>query len=162
MGLTYLYLLYIVANSTQYLCSVKIEFTLKNINQAAAQLLTLSGERKIMAIHGNMGAGKTTLVQAICDVKKVTDIVSSPTFSIINEYHYQENNRIKKIYHIDLYRLNSEQEAARAGVEDCFYNDHYCFIEWPGNAPGLLPADTLHIFIEVLNPETRRLTIQDK
>ena len=141
---------------------MKIEFTLNDINKAAGKLLTILGDRKVIAFHGSMGAGKTTLIHAICDVKAVTDIVSSPTFSIINEYQFTENGKTQKIYHIDLYRLKDEQEAARAGVEDCLYNDHLCFIEWPDKAPGLLPQDTLHVSIEAINSDTRHLTIQDK
>lgn len=138
------------------------EFTLSEIKQAAGKLLALAGDRKVIAMHGNMGAGKTTLAHAICDSKGVADVVSSPTFSIINEYQFLENGKTQKIYHIDLYRLNDELEASRAGVEDCIYSDHYCLIEWPDRAPGLLPDDTFHISIEAINSETRRLTIQDK
>lgn len=141
---------------------MKIEFTLNDINKAAGKLLAALGDRKVIAFHGSMGAGKTTLIHAICDVKEVADIVSSPTFSIINEYLFTENGKRQKIYHIDLYRLKDEQEAARAGVEDCLYNDHLCFIEWPDRAPGLLPEDTMHVSIEAINSDTRHLTIQDK
>ena len=138
---------------------MEIEFTLNDIKQAAGKLLSILGNRKVIAFHGSMGAGKTTLIHAICDVKAVADIVSSPTFSIINEYWFTENGKMQKIYHIDLYRLKDEQEAARAGVEDCLYNDHLCFIEWPDRAPGLLPEDTLHVSIEAINSDTRHLTI---
>jgi tRNA threonylcarbamoyladenosine biosynthesis protein TsaE len=141
---------------------VKTEFTLKNIRQAAQKLLTIAGEKKIIAFHGNMGAGKTTFIHAICDIKGVTDVVSSPTFSIINEYLFLENGKTKKIYHIDLYRLKDEEEAVRAGIEDCLYSDHFCFIEWPDKIPGLLAEDTLHITVEVINSETRQLAIQFK
>ena len=141
---------------------MKTEFTLNSIKETAGKLLDISGDRKVIAFHGSLGAGKTTLIHAICEIKKVKDVVSSPTFSIINEYQFTENGRQQLIYHIDLYRLKDEQEAARAGVEDCLYSDHYCFIEWPDKATGLLPADTLHVSIEVLDTETRRLTIQDK
>ena len=141
---------------------MKTEFTLNSIKETAGKLLDLSGDRKVIAFHGSLGAGKTTLIHAICEIKKVKDVVSSPTFSIINEYQFTENGRQQLIYHIDLYRLKDEQEAARAGVEDCLYSDHYCFIEWPDKATGLLPADTLHVYIEVLDTETHRLTIQDK
>lgn len=148
-------------NFSQYLCGVKIEFTLSDIQQIAEKIMTILGERKVIALHGSIGAGKTTLVHAICDFKKVTDVVSSPTFSIINEYIFFENGRKEKIYHIDLYRLKDEHEAINAGVEECLYSDHFCFIEWPGRVPGLLPENTLHILIEDLNSASRKLTIRD-
>ena len=86
------------------------------------------------------------------------DVVGSPTFSIINEYYFPGG----RIFHIDLYRLKDEQEAIRVGVEDCLYSDHICFVEWPEKAPGIFPIDTVHVFIEVADSETRHLTIKDK
>ena len=119
-----------------------------------------SGKKgRVFAFHGNMGAGKTTFIHALCDLKKVKDVVGSPTFSIINEYAYNENGEEKMIYHIDLYRLKDEEEAIRAGVEDCIFSDHDCFVEWPERIPGILPADTIHVNIELVDSETRRLKI---
>ncbi len=115
----------------------------------------------VIAFHGNIGAGKTTFIHALCDAKKVSDVVGSPTFSIINEYSYLENGKEKKIFHIDLYRLKDEQEAVRAGVEDCLYSDHICLVEWPEKITSLLPDNTLHIFIEPVNDQTRKLRIGD-
>jgi tRNA threonylcarbamoyladenosine biosynthesis protein TsaE len=108
-----------------------------------------------------MGAGKTTFILALCEMKGVKEVMGSPTFSIINEYFFKENSGAGKIYHIDLYRLKDEEEAIRAGVEDCFYSDHTCFIEWPEKAPGILPPGTLHVFIEVTDTQTRSLTLQE-
>ena len=108
-----------------------------------------------------MGAGKTTLVHALCDEKGVKDAVGSPTFSIINEYEWQEEGRPVRLYHIDLYRLKGEAEAMQAGVEDCLYSGHYCLVEWPERAPGLFPDDTLHLYLEVTGPQDRRLVIRD-
>ena len=141
---------------------MKIEFTLDNIKETAARLLLVLGDKKVIAFHGSMGAGKTTFIHALCDIKGVKDVVSSPTFSIINEYNYIEDAVKQMIYHIDLYRLKDEQEAARAGVEDCLNDDHLCFVEWPDKAPGLFPDNTLHVFIEAIDFETRRLTLKDK
>ena len=112
----------------------------------------------MVEFHGNMGAGKTTFIHALCELKGVTDVVGSPTFSIINEYSFADG----MIYHIDLYRLKDEEEAMRAGVEDCLYSDHICFVEWPEKAPGIFPADTVHVSIEMIDSETRHLTVQDK
>ncbi len=147
--------------SSQYLCPVKIEFTLNEIKQAAGKFWEAIDSKKVIAFHGSMGAGKTTFIHALCDVKRVKDTVGSPTFSIINEYLYSENNETKKLYHIDLYRLKDEQEAIRAGVEDCFYSNHICFVEWPERTPHIFPTDTLHAFIEPINEHTRVVRIGD-
>jgi tRNA threonylcarbamoyladenosine biosynthesis protein TsaE len=140
---------------------VKLEFTLSEIKQAAEKLWSVISDKRVIAFHGNMGAGKTTFIHALCDVKGVNDVVSSPTFSIINEYIYSENGMGKKIFHIDLYRLKDEEEAIRAGVEDCFYSDHTCLVEWPEKSPGLFPEDTVHAFIDVINDSNRIITIRD-
>ena len=112
----------------------------------------------MFAFHGNMGAGKTTFIHALCDVKGVKDVVGSPTFSIINEYVYK-NGGDKKIFHIDLYRLKDEEEALQAGVEDCLYSDHISFVEWPERAPGIFPEDTVHVYIELIDSANRQLRI---
>ena len=103
-----------------------------------------------------MGSGKTTLIHAICDEKGVSSPVSSPTFALINEYSAANGS----IYHIDLYRLNDEEEAVRAGVEDVLYSGKTCLVEWPEKAPSIFPEDTVHIFIEPLGSNIRRLTVQ--
>jgi tRNA threonylcarbamoyladenosine biosynthesis protein TsaE len=91
----------------------------------------------------------------------VKDVVGSPTFSIINEYYFFENGTEKKIFHIDLYRLRDEQEAIQAGIEDCLISDHICLVEWPEKIPSLLPEDCLHVHIETINANTRKLRIGD-
>jgi tRNA threonylcarbamoyladenosine biosynthesis protein TsaE len=88
----------------------------------------------------------------------VTSTISSPTFSIINEYVYPFGN----IFHIDLYRLKDEDEAIRAGVEDCLYSGNICLVEWPEKAPGIFPKNTSHAFIEFISTETRRVRLDDK
>jgi len=133
-------------------------YTLDQVKETASQLWKVGGKTTVFAFHGEMGAGKTTFIHALCEVKGVRDVVGSPTFSIINEYYFPSG----KIFHIDLYRLKDEEEAIRAGVEDCLYSDHICFVEWPEKALGLFPNGTVHVFIEVEDSETRHLTIQDK
>jgi tRNA threonylcarbamoyladenosine biosynthesis protein TsaE len=133
-----------------------VNFSLDNINEAAKTFLTAIGEKKVIALHGQMGAGKTTFVHAICDILKVTDTVSSPTFSIINEYNSAEG---KVIYHLDLYRLKDEQEAINAGVEDCFYSRNLCLVEWPEKTPSLFPDDTVHCYLSVSGEKERKLVI---
>jgi len=133
-----------------------IEYSFQQIDEAAQKCLAEINDKKVIAFHGPMGSGKTTLIHAICDEKKVTSPVSSPTFALINEYTSPGGS----IYHIDLYRLDDEEEAVRAGVEDCLYSGKTCLVEWPEKAPSIFPEDTIHIFIELLSDNTRRLIIQ--
>lgn len=134
-------------------------FTLDNLNTVAISFWKELGSATVIALHGQMGAGKTTFVHALCDVKAVKDVVGSPTFSIINEYYFMEDGKERKVFHIDLYRLKDEQEAIQAGVEDCLYSDHICLVEWPDKAPGLFPENSLHVYIEAIDDKTRRLRI---
>jgi tRNA threonylcarbamoyladenosine biosynthesis protein TsaE len=134
-----------------------VNFSLESINEAAKVFLEAIGERKVIALHGQMGAGKTTFVHAICDVLNVNDTVSSPTFSIINEYHSAEG---KVIYHLDLYRLKDDLEAINAGVEDCFYSGNLCLVEWPEITPALFPDDTVHCYLSVSGEKDRKLEIK--
>lgn len=132
-----------------------ITFRLDNIAEAASQFWAQAEGRRVIAFHGGLGAGKTTFIHALCVALRVTSQVSSPTFSIINEYAYPGGI----LYHIDLYRLEREEEAFGAGVEDCLYSGNICLVEWPEKAPSLFPPDTLHVAIEVIDPVTRRLVI---
>ena len=117
------------------------------------------GSHRVFAFHGPMGAGKTTLITALCRARGVQDTMSSPTFSIINEYVYQEQGSEKKIYHMDLYRLRDEEEATTAGVEDVLYSGQTCFVEWPEKAPGLFDKEALHVTITPLTDSERLVTI---
>ncbi len=142
-----------------YLCKdMELHFTLDTIEEAARWALNIIAQRKVVAFHGEMGAGKTTFVHALCIAKQVKGTVSSPTFAIINEYSAPEG----PVYHIDLYRLNSEEEAIRAGVEDCLYSGNTCLVEWPERAPGIFPDDTVHVYLQVLDSQTRHIRIADK
>lgn len=140
------------------ICNMDVQFHLIDIRQVAEQFWREVGDRKLFAFHGQMGAGKTTFIHALCDAKNVSSTVGSPTFSLINEYRYPSG----LIYHIDLYRLNGEAEAVRAGIEDCFYSDHICLVEWPEKAPGLFPENTVHVYLELINADNRRLQIGNK
>jgi tRNA threonylcarbamoyladenosine biosynthesis protein TsaE len=130
-------------------------YSLEEIEQVARQCLDKLRGRKVMAIHGSMGAGKTTLVHSICEKLKIKGHVTSPTFAIINEYTTDE----EAIYHIDLYRLKDEEEAVRSGVEDCLYSGNLCLVEWPEKAPGIFPPETLHIHIDPVDETHRMITI---
>ncbi len=138
---------------------MEFAFTLKNIRQASEWFWKAAGAATVFAFHGQIGAGKTTFIHALCDEKGVKDVVGSPTFSIINEYYFQENKSGNKIYHIDLFRLKDKEEALQAGVEDCLFSGHLCLVEWPEKAPGIFPDGTVHVHIEVAGTETRKLQI---
>lgn len=138
---------------------MELTVSLAGIHEAAASFWKMAGPATVLAFHGEMGAGKTTFIHALCDVKQVKDAVGSPTFSIINQYSYTEDGSEKKLFHIDLYRLRDEEEARHAGVEDCLYSGDICLVEWPERATGLLPDDTLHLSITVVDSATRKLII---
>jgi tRNA threonylcarbamoyladenosine biosynthesis protein TsaE len=146
----------ILLNREQYLCSLNMQltYTLQTINEAAKHFWKIAGNAKVFALHGTMGTGKTTLVHALCEVRGVNDVVGSPTFSLINEYRDAAG---KTIYHLDLYRLETEEEAIRAGVEDCLYSGEICLVEWPEKAEHLFPDDTVHVKIELVDDKTRKL-----
>lgn len=135
---------------------MEIIYTLNNIEQAAESLLKSIHLPAVIAFYGQMGSGKTTLIKNICKLLKVKDVISSPTFSIINQY-YTENG--EALYHADWYRLKDENEAINAGVEDALYSGNTCFIEWPEKADQLLPEKTIHIKIEVIDETTRKVVI---
>jgi tRNA threonylcarbamoyladenosine biosynthesis protein TsaE len=135
---------------------MELIYTLDNIEAAAKEFTNITNAFKVFAFEGEMGAGKTTFVHALCEVAGVTDTISSPTFSIINQYLTTDG---RLIYHIDLYRLKSEEEAIQAGVEDCIYSGNTCFVEWPQKAHGIFPDGTLHITITAIDTNTRKLKI---
>jgi tRNA threonylcarbamoyladenosine biosynthesis protein TsaE len=132
-----------------------LNFELSDIDKAAQQLLQVGGSKKVFAFNGEMGAGKTTFIHALCAALGVKGTVSSPTFSIINQYVTVDG---KIIYHMDLYRLKDEQEALNAGVEDCLYSGNICLVEWPEKAPGIFPDDTLYITITTVGSNTRKVS----
>lgn len=125
----------------------------------AQRFWAAAGSVKVFALHGAMGAGKTTTVAALCRHLGVQDDISSPTFSIINQYGYTQNGEQKIIYHIDLYRLEGEEEVYNSGVDDCINSGAVCFVEWPEKAPQLFDATALHIHITALDAHTRQLQI---
>jgi tRNA threonylcarbamoyladenosine biosynthesis protein TsaE len=139
-----------------YLYDMEIEYSLDKIHEAAERLVEMTSFINIMALHGEMGSGKTTLIQKICELKGVTDKVSSPTFSIINEYRGSAG---EIIYHVDLYRLGSAEEARSAGVVECIDSGNLCFIEWPELLQDLLPKAAIHCFISTIDGDKRKLQI---
>lgn len=117
------------------------------------------GQQKVFRFNGEMGAGKTTIIEALCYEKGVKERMSSPTFSIINQYNFDEEGKEKTIYHIDLYRLKNEEEIIQAGVEDCIYSGEICFVEWPQKAPGIFDNNAAKVFIETVSETERRVKI---
>jgi tRNA threonylcarbamoyladenosine biosynthesis protein TsaE len=135
---------------------MQTSFHLSQIKNIAAQLWRQFHHHKIWAFDAPMGAGKTTLIHALCEVLNVSSTVTSPTFAIINEYKSADG----VICHMDWYRLKNETEVIQAGCEDCIESGNICFIEWPEKAPRLLPENTLHIKLEIINAEERRLVVK--
>jgi tRNA threonylcarbamoyladenosine biosynthesis protein TsaE len=123
------------------------QFSILNsqLNEAASRFIAGMGEHRVFAFHGEMGAGKTTFIKAICEELGVTDVINSPTFSLINEYRSATSGEL--IYHFDFYRINHLGEAEDLGVEDYFFSGALCFIEWPEKVEALLPGDVVHVLI---------------
>ena len=136
-----------------------LQVFIDKLDDFAAQFWQAVGKTKVFAFHGQMGAGKTTTIAALCHYKGVTEGASSPTFSIINEYAYTESGVQKAIFHIDLYRLKDDEEVVQTGVEDCVESGHICFVEWPEKAPYLFDERALHIVIEPVNETARTVKI---
>lgn len=133
---------------------------ISDINQidiAAANFLKLIEKHRLIAFYGEMGAGKTTFIKALCKQLGVTDVINSPTFSIVNEY--STNHSDEKIFHFDFYRLKKVEEAFDFGVEDYFYSGNYCLMEWPEMIEEILPSDCLKVHIKELENKERELHI---
>lgn len=128
----------------------------RHLSVAARQLLKNSGDKKIFAFYGSMGAGKTTIIKAICESLGTMDIVSSPTFTIVNEYKTSDG---KTLFHIDFYRIKKQEEVYDFGIEEYLRGDSYCFMEWPELIEELLPPETVMVRISVGDHEQRILLI---
>ncbi len=128
---------------------------LADIAAAAKQVLAAFPQSRVFLFYGQMGAGKTTFIKALCEELGVTEGTSSPTFSIVNEYEGRQG----PIFHFDFYRLKEEQEAYDMGYEEYFYSDSYCFVEWPEKIPNLLPHDAKTIQLRVDEDFQRTLEI---
>jgi len=129
-----------------------------DLSAVAMDFLHEIGSSTVIAFYGNMGAGKTTFIKALCKALGVNDVVNSPTFSIVNEYLSAETG--KRIYHFDFYRIKNVEEVYDMGFEDYFYSGAMCFIEWPELIEDLLPPDALRAKIEENADGTRTLTLE--
>jgi len=126
--------------------------SLQELDDAAARFLELAGERAVIAFSGEMGAGKTTFIQALCRKLGVRVEVNSPTFSLVNEYFTPSGN---SIFHFDLYRIETPDELFDMGYEEYFYSGSLCLIEWPEKARNLIPEDALWVHITIDENEAR-------
>jgi tRNA threonylcarbamoyladenosine biosynthesis protein TsaE len=118
---------------------------LENIHEAAKQFIENMGNGKVFAFYGSMGAGKTTFIKAICECLGVEDVITSPTFAIVNEYRSEASAEL--IYHFDFYRIKKLEEVYDMGYEDYFYSGALCFIEWPELIEEIMPQDATKVTI---------------
>ena len=123
---------------------------------AAKKFLKHYGENRMFAFYGSMGAGKTTIIKAICRILGASDIVSSPTFTLVNEYRTSGG---ETIFHIDFYRIKKQEEVFDFGIEEYLTGESYCFMEWPGLIEEILPPETISVRISVDNDEQRTLIV---
>lgn len=131
--------------------SVSID-SLARIQHAASAFLEAAGNRPVIALSGELGAGKTTFIQAMCRMLGVTGEVTSPTFTLVNEYFTRDG---QSIYHMDLYRIEDEEELYDMGYEEYLYSGSRCFIEWPERADHLIPHDALRAEM-IVHPDGSR------
>ncbi|MBT3173234.1 MAG: tRNA (adenosine(37)-N6)-threonylcarbamoyltransferase complex ATPase subunit type 1 TsaE [Lentimicrobiaceae bacterium] len=133
--------------------------SLSELKMAAQNILENSGDETIFALNGKMGAGKTTLIKAFCDVLGVKEVVSSPTFSLVNEYSDKSNN---SVFHFDFYRIKKLDEVYDIGYEEYFYSNCRCFIEWPELIAELLPENFVYILIDEIENGKRTISYKIK
>jgi tRNA threonylcarbamoyladenosine biosynthesis protein TsaE len=133
-----------------------LQFNLSTIKEAVQSLWHKGKDTKVWVFHGEMGAGKTTLIHALCEELGVKQAISSPTFAIINEYNSPVAGTI---YHMDWYRMRDEEEAIQAGIEDCLLSGNYCFVEWPEKAENILPEKVFSVYLKATDHENRSLTL---
>jgi tRNA threonylcarbamoyladenosine biosynthesis protein TsaE len=128
-----------------------------DLPKTAAGILDFAGDSRIFLFYGDMGAGKTTLIKSLCKKLGVNDPVTSPTFSIVNQYQGSSG----PVYHFDFYRLKEQSEALDMGYEEYFYSGDYCFIEWPEKIAGLIPDSYTGVRIHVLDATSRQITVEN-
>lgn len=130
----------------------EIKATEEQLDQVAEAILEAHPEERVFGFYGEMGAGKTTLIKALCRALGVRDVTSSPTFAIINEYWTE---RGEPLYHFDFYRIDEPADATRVGFEEYLYSGHYCFIEWTEKVEEILQGDFIPVTIERVSDDMR-------
>lgn len=131
---------------------------IKDLQEAAKKFLGYFSKPGVFAFYGEMGAGKTSFIQSVCKELNVLDVVTSPTFSLVNEYKSSQHGML---YHFDFYRIQTIREVFDLGYEEYFFQDQYCFIEWPEKIEPLLPESTIKVYLEVMSPGKRRLSFSN-
>lgn len=131
-------------------------YSLENLPEVAAEIIT-SAKNKTLLFYGEMGVGKTTLIKEICKQLDVLDKISSPTFSLVNEY---QTSKEEVVFHFDFYRITDEEEAFDMGIEEYLYNNDWCLIEWPQNVENLLPLESVEIHLSLLENGQRNLQLK--
>ena len=135
---------------------IRIE-NIEKIREAAREFVANIGDSTVFAFYGKMGSGKTTFIKAVCEELGVEDVITSPTFAIVNEYRSDASGEL--IYHFDFYRVKKIEEVYDMDFEDYFYSGALCFIEWPELCEEVLPEDTVKVTIEESSDGTRVVTI---
>ena len=133
--------------------------SLDDIRTAAKAFIEQMDQSTVFAFYGKMGAGKTTFIKAVCEELGVSDVITSPTFAIVNEYRSDTAGEL--IYHFDFYRIKKLEEVYDMGYEDYFYSGALCFIEWPELVEELLPGNTIKVTIEEIENGERKVTLED-
>ena len=138
---------------------IKTEYksdSVDDLKEVAKKLISDFSDKRVILFYGEMGVGKTTLIKVLCQQLGVEEPTNSPTFSIVNEYLSNQN---KTIYHFDFYRIEKEEEVFDMGYEDYFYDNSYCFIEWPEKIPNLLPPDAVKVKIMLDDANNRIISV---
>jgi tRNA threonylcarbamoyladenosine biosynthesis protein TsaE len=128
----------------------------RHLHKAAKTFLDATEGNKIFAFYGAMGAGKTTFIKSVCEILRSVDIISSPTFTLINEYRTEKG---ESLFHIDFYRIKKQEEVFYFGIEEYFASGSYCFMEWPELIEEILPPETVKVRISANNDESRTIEI---
>ncbi|MBL4605525.1 MAG: tRNA (adenosine(37)-N6)-threonylcarbamoyltransferase complex ATPase subunit type 1 TsaE [Flavobacteriaceae bacterium] len=130
-------------------------YSISDLSSIASDVIAFS-KNKTLLFYGSMGVGKTTLIKEICKELGIQEVVHSPTFSLVNEYQSKDK---KVVYHFDFYRIENEEEAYDIGIEDYFYSNAWCLIEWPENIQNLLPLNSVEIHLTLLDNGQRNIQL---